>query len=63
MRLNRLFIVSLAVFVAAGSASAAELTPKEKLGKNLFFDVRLSNPAGQSCASCHCPGGIQWPGR
>lgn len=25
------------------------------LGKQLFFDESLSNPAGQSCASCHAP--------
>lgn len=27
----------------------------ESLGKALFFDTRLSNPVGQSCASCHSP--------
>ena len=26
------------------------------LGKKLFFDESLSNPIGQSCASCHAPG-------
>jgi cytochrome c peroxidase len=26
---------------------------KAELGKALFFDTGLSNPAGQSCASCH----------
>ena len=31
------------------------LTPIEELGKRLFFDERLSSPAGQSCASCHSP--------
>ncbi len=31
------------------------LTPKESLGMNIFFDARLSEPAGQSCASCHDP--------
>jgi cytochrome c peroxidase len=31
------------------------LTPKENLGFNLFFDARLSEPAGLSCASCHDP--------
>jgi cytochrome c peroxidase len=55
------FFVALVLVVAAGSASAAgptpsNLTKKEKLGKNLFFDNRLSSPAGQSCASCHSPG-------
>jgi cytochrome c peroxidase len=32
------------------------LTPKEELGKRLFFDTRMSEPVGmQSCASCHLP--------
>lgn len=29
------------------------LTAKEKLGQQLFFDTNLSTPAGQACASCH----------
>jgi cytochrome c peroxidase len=29
------------------------VTPKVKLGGELFFDTNLSTPAGQSCASCH----------
>ena len=49
-------LAALTLVLAAGSALASDLTPKEKLGKNLFFDNRLSNPAGQSCASCHSPG-------
>lgn len=32
-----------------------KLTPRERLGLRLFFDTRLSEPAGQSCASCHDP--------
>lgn len=28
---------------------------KVEIGKALFFDSNLSNPAGQSCASCHAP--------
>jgi cytochrome c peroxidase len=32
-----------------------ELTPRERLGKLLFFDTSLSTPPGQSCASCHSP--------
>ena len=31
------------------------LTPKQELGKKLFFDKNLSTPAGQSCADCHAP--------
>ncbi len=34
---------------------AADLTPLEQLGKNLFFDKNLSTPPGQSCAVCHAP--------
>lgn len=35
--------------------SAALLSPVEELGKRLFFDPGLSDPPGQSCASCHGP--------
>ncbi len=31
------------------------LNPSQLLGKKLFFDTLLSNPAGQSCATCHLP--------
>ena len=31
------------------------LTPKQKLGKKLFFDKNLSTPPGQACADCHSP--------
>ena len=33
----------------------AELSAEAAIGKALFFDTSLSNPAGQSCASCHSP--------
>lgn len=33
-----------------------QLTPAQLLGKKLFFDTNLSNPPGQSCATCHMPG-------
>lgn len=36
-------------------ATAAELSSLEQLGKALFFDTSLSDPPGQSCASCHAP--------
>lgn len=32
-----------------------ENTAKEDLGKKLYFDKNLSEPNGQSCASCHTP--------
>ncbi len=31
------------------------LTDEQQLGKHLFFDQNLSEPAGQSCSSCHLP--------
>ena len=40
---------------AAEMTAASALTPKEELGKKLFFDARLSEPAGQACAFCHGP--------
>lgn len=46
------FLLLLTLPSAAGQPP---LTPKEALGKQLFFDARLSQPAGQSCASCHDP--------
>jgi len=41
--------------LAVCTVASAELTPIEELGKQLFFDDRLSTPPGQSCASCHDP--------
>jgi cytochrome c peroxidase len=35
--------------------SESALNPSQLLGKKLFFDTLLSNPAGQSCATCHMP--------
>jgi cytochrome c peroxidase len=40
--------------VMLGTASAQELTPKEMLGKELFFD-KISSPDSMSCAACHAP--------
>jgi cytochrome c peroxidase len=59
--MNR-FLVALPAILAAvcmsGPVHASgkpSLSPKEQLGKFLFFDPTLSVPAGQSCASCHAP--------
>jgi spore coat protein A len=32
-----------------------ELGLRPQLGRKLFFDMKLSSPAGQACASCHMP--------
>ena len=41
--------------LSISAAQAAPLTSQERLGKMLFFDKNLSEPNGQSCASCHHP--------
>ncbi len=45
------------IFVQINASIAAQdsvLTPKEKLGKQLFFD-KISDPRWVSCATCHKP--------
>ena len=39
----------------ADAIDQATLTPRERLGLRLFFDVNLSDPVGTACASCHDP--------
>jgi cytochrome c peroxidase len=39
----------------AQETAAPKLSPKEKLGKRLYFDKNLSSPPGQECAACHGP--------
>lgn len=41
--------------VACRTKEVVSLSPEEQLGKALFFDVTLSCPEGQSCATCHRP--------
>ncbi|MCU0928364.1 MAG: hypothetical protein MUE62_03990 [Burkholderiaceae bacterium] len=41
---------------ADAAAVMRTATPKERLGQLLFEDVNLSNPPGQSCATCHARG-------
>jgi cytochrome c peroxidase len=48
------------ILPASMSVSAIELTPVEKLGKNLFFD-NISSPGWMSCASCHSSD-VGWTG-
>ncbi len=53
MRIQHLLTMMPFCLAFAGTASA--LTNTEQLGKNLYFDTNLSEPAGQSCSSCHDP--------
>ncbi len=43
------------VGTACSHKQTQTLSQKEELGKLLFFDESLSEPAGQSCATCHTP--------
>jgi cytochrome c peroxidase len=54
MRYRAHALAALAAAVVAGSAGA-ETDARAALGRLLFFDATLSEPAGQSCASCHDP--------
>ncbi len=54
--LNKILISAIILsilLITLGNASA--LTPREQLGKFIFTDPDLSNPAGQSCQDCHEP--------
>jgi len=52
---TRLHAAVTAVLLVCTCAGAKDLTAQEQLGKLLFFDARLSQPGGQSCATCHNP--------
>jgi cytochrome c peroxidase len=54
-------LAGLACLLLAAASSAQALTAKEKVGKSLFFDTNLSEPAGQACAACHA-GNVGWTG-
>jgi cytochrome c peroxidase len=57
-----LLLVAVAGAVQAkGGPTSLTLTPQEELGKFLFIDTNLSDPAGQACAACHAPQ-VGWTG-
>lgn len=63
MRSKILFVVGIGLLLVLIPFSALaspepvmnELSDIERLGEFLYFDEDLSEPAGQSCASCHHP--------
>ncbi len=50
-----LVTLALAVVLVGQGMADSGLTPVQELGKFLYFDENLSEPSGQSCASCHHP--------
>ena len=55
-------LAGLACLLLAAASTAQALTDKQKVGRSLFFDTNLSEPAGQACAACH-GGNVGWTGR
>jgi cytochrome c peroxidase len=47
--------LALALVLVGQGLAGPELTGIEELGQLLYFDEDLSEPSGQSCASCHHP--------
>lgn len=49
-------LVVVLLLVVMGGVTAGDVdSAKLELGKKLYFDTTLSEPAGQACASCHLP--------
>jgi cytochrome c peroxidase len=55
MKRNKYILIGILFLVASfASTATAELTPKEELGKKIFFD-KISSPDSMACAECHSP--------
>jgi len=55
---KKILLYTVILFLSVGLVGVAVsqgLTPKEELGKNIFFDENLSKQTPQSCATCHAP--------
>lgn len=50
-----LIIILNVAYPSITGAEEIQLSAIEQLGKRLFFDGNLSDPQGQSCATCHDP--------
>jgi len=56
MLIRRYVVLALfVVLICRPVLFGADLTLKERLGKELFFDKNLSSPPNMSCATCHAP--------
>lgn len=51
----------LCLVLSCAPAAALQLTPKQELGKLLYFDPQLSKEKNQSCSTCHLPPGFADP--
>ena len=55
MKLTVILITGVALLSVSCAQKETGLSEKELIGKAIFFDESLSEPAGQSCATCHIP--------
>lgn len=55
MRLTLVIAVIGCTTALLAGPSLADSSERQELGRLLFFDPGLSEPPGQSCASCHAP--------
>jgi cytochrome c peroxidase len=49
------FAFAIVLVLLGGTVYAQVLTSQQQVGKDVFFDTNLSEPAGQGCVSCHDP--------
>jgi cytochrome c peroxidase len=56
MMKSRTFLSAAIVLGLTSMVQSEEAPSMVGLGKKLYFDSNLSEPVGQSCASCHLPG-------
>jgi cytochrome c peroxidase len=65
LKLLPVFLLCLALLLlltlSASAGPGEDLTPNQRLGKSIFFDVNLSINQNQSCAVCHAPE-VGWTG-
>lgn len=52
---TKFLFAAVILFLIVGISFSQTLSKKEQLGKLLFYDENLSEPQGQSCATCHAP--------
>ncbi len=52
---KRVWILAVVLLLTAATGTAAALSDKEKLGKYVFFDEKMSVNQNQACAACHGP--------
>ncbi len=55
MNPTRRLCFAIALVPLSPAVPAADADPAAEVGKLLFFDPTLSEPAGQACATCHGP--------